>query len=165
MMHADPDAEAKLLGFLEPVCQLPLSVDDARQRFGWRFRPDPDLWPNQFAVLLCQGRPLVVNGPEAKLVAREFSHARSLTVSIDAHWPDSRLALTLVLAEFALSEADLPWIAPDLGKREWAVQRQDDNGNEFLVAYGRTEADVEAIAGRFRSLGHKQWYGVRRVDR
>lgn len=42
----------------------------------------------------------------------------------------------------------------------WAVSRQDDNGNRFLVTTTDTRAEAEAIAAEFEARGHKQLYEV-----
>jgi len=36
--------------------------------------------------------------------------------------------------------------------------RQDDNGNEYVVAECATEAEARALAARLEARGHKQLY-------
>ena len=43
---------------------------------------------------------------------------------------------------------------------KWAVWRQDDNGNRFLVSRHATEAEAAAVAREFERRGHKQIYSV-----
>lgn len=44
----------------------------------------------------------------------------------------------------------------------WAVWRQDDNGNRFLIQGQLSRADAEAEVTRFTALGHKQLYWAER---
>jgi len=45
-------------------------------------------------------------------------------------------------------------------KPEWLVVRQDDNGNEVVMAEVATEAEARSIAATFEARGHKQLYTV-----
>jgi hypothetical protein len=45
---------------------------------------------------------------------------------------------------------------PSEGK--WAVQRQDDNGNRFVVQAGLSRAEAERLVAVLESRGHKQVY-------
>ena len=45
-------------------------------------------------------------------------------------------------------------------KPEWLVVRQDDNGNEVVMAEVATEAEAHTIAATFEARGHKQLYTV-----
>lgn len=49
-----------------------------------------------------------------------------------------------------------------MGDGRWALWRQDDNGNRFLVARFAAEAAAAAEQARFEALGHKQTYWVER---
>lgn len=40
----------------------------------------------------------------------------------------------------------------------WAVYRQDDNGNKYLVEKGLTRDAAEKLAAELESHGHKQLY-------
>jgi len=40
----------------------------------------------------------------------------------------------------------------------WAVFRQDENGNRFIVATGLTREEAERLVAQYESLGHKQLY-------
>lgn len=42
----------------------------------------------------------------------------------------------------------------------WAVHRQDDNGNRFLVATGLSRVEAERLSAELESRGHKQVYWV-----
>jgi hypothetical protein len=42
----------------------------------------------------------------------------------------------------------------------WAVLRQDDNGNRFVVAAGLSREEAERLVARYESLEHKQMYWV-----
>ena len=43
---------------------------------------------------------------------------------------------------------------------EWLVVRQDDNGNEVVMAEFATEEEARATAATFEARGHKQLYTV-----
>ena len=47
---------------------------------------------------------------------------------------------------------------------KWAVWRQDDNGNRFLVSHHATEAEAAAVARELERRGHKQIYSVEPVE-
>jgi hypothetical protein len=42
----------------------------------------------------------------------------------------------------------------------WAVHRQDDNGNIFVVATGLGREEAERLVAVYESRGHKQLYWV-----
>ncbi len=42
----------------------------------------------------------------------------------------------------------------------WRVIRQDDNGNEYVIAETATRAEAEEIAATFEARAHKQIYTV-----
>lgn len=42
----------------------------------------------------------------------------------------------------------------------WAVYRQDDNGNVFVVRRGLSKEDAQRLAAELESHGHKQLYWV-----
>jgi hypothetical protein len=42
----------------------------------------------------------------------------------------------------------------------WAVGRQDDNGNRFVVQRGLSRPEAERLAAEFEARGHKQLYWV-----
>ena len=43
-------------------------------------------------------------------------------------------------------------------EKSWAVHRQDDNGNHFLVQTGLTREEAERLVAVFEARGHKQVY-------
>jgi 2'-5' RNA ligase len=46
---------------------------------------------------------------------------------------------------------------------DWAVHRQDDNGNRFVVSTGLRREEAERIAAEFEARDHKQLYWVERA--
>ncbi|MFY4730280.1 hypothetical protein [Nitrospira sp. BLG_2] len=44
--------------------------------------------------------------------------------------------------------------------RKWAVHRQDDNGNRFVVESGLSREDAERVIARYEERGHKQLYWI-----
>ena len=40
----------------------------------------------------------------------------------------------------------------------WAVHRQDDNGNRFVVQAGLTRDEADRLVAAFEARGHKQTY-------
>lgn len=48
--------------------------------------------------------------------------------------------------------------SPPARERTWAVYRQDDNGNRFLVSCGLVRAEAERLVVEFEARGHKQVY-------
>ena len=51
---------------------------------------------------------------------------------------------------------------PDRPVDTWAVHRQDDNGNRFIVEKGLSLETAEALVLEFESHGHKQTYWIER---
>lgn len=49
-------------------------------------------------------------------------------------------------------------------KGAWALWRQDDNGNRFLIARFDSAEAAEAEQRRYEALGHKQTYWVDAPD-
>jgi hypothetical protein len=45
-----------------------------------------------------------------------------------------------------------------LGEGTWAVHRQDDNGNRFVVQKGLSREQAERLVAEFEARGHKQVY-------
>ena len=43
-------------------------------------------------------------------------------------------------------------------EQTWAVHRQDDNGNCFVVETGLSREEAERRAAEFQARGHKQLY-------
>ncbi len=50
-----------------------------------------------------------------------------------------------------------------MSKQRWRVNRQDDNGNVYMVAETASEADACSIAQLFDARAHKQMYWVEPV--
>ncbi|MDF1663416.1 MAG: hypothetical protein P1V97_16720 [Planctomycetota bacterium] len=48
----------------------------------------------------------------------------------------------------------------DNDQKAWAVWRQDDHGQRFLVAEKLTKEQAETLAIEFEKRGHKQYYWV-----
>jgi hypothetical protein len=46
----------------------------------------------------------------------------------------------------------------------WAVHRQDDNGNRFLVRAGLDREEALRLASELEARGHKQLYWVEAVS-
>jgi hypothetical protein len=42
--------------------------------------------------------------------------------------------------------------------RTWAVWRQDDNGNRFVISAGHARVEAEQLCASFEARGHKQLY-------
>ena len=40
----------------------------------------------------------------------------------------------------------------------WAIHRQDDNGNRFVVATGLSRSEAERLVAIYEAHGHKQLY-------
>jgi catechol 2,3-dioxygenase-like lactoylglutathione lyase family enzyme len=49
---------------------------------------------------------------------------------------------------------------PSSADATWAVWRQDDNGNRFLISAGHTREEAERLCNEFEARGHKQLYWV-----
>jgi hypothetical protein len=47
---------------------------------------------------------------------------------------------------------------PDVPRESWAVHRQDDNGNRFLVERHLTHEAAERLVEELTARGHKQFY-------
>jgi len=49
-----------------------------------------------------------------------------------------------------------------VGRREWTVWRQDDNGQRYAIDSFTSRCEADAVAATFTSRGHKQLYWVER---
>ena len=60
---------------------------------------------------------------------------------------------------------DFGWwaVVQDMEFPSWAVWRQDDSGNEFLVEANLPQSQAEALVAEFEAKGHKQCYTCRDV--
>lgn len=52
--------------------------------------------------------------------------------------------------------------AQDANAGTWRVLRLDDNGNEFVVATGLSQADAQRLVEDYEGRGHKQTYWMQR---
>lgn len=50
----------------------------------------------------------------------------------------------------------------EVDRPQWTVWRQDDNGNQFVVAHHVDRGQAETQATEMESRGHKQTYWVAR---
>jgi len=48
----------------------------------------------------------------------------------------------------------------ECGATTWAVHRQDDNGNRFVVETGLSRQEAERLVAMYEERGHKQLYWV-----
>lgn len=46
------------------------------------------------------------------------------------------------------------------GHHPWALWRQDDNGNRFLVSLKETREEVQKLQEMYEKRGHKQYYFI-----
>ncbi|GHC69101.1 hypothetical protein [Roseibacillus persicicus] len=55
---------------------------------------------------------------------------------------------------------ELGWwaLVTEIDFPSWAVWRQDDSGNEYLMASNITEIDAKKLVAEFEEKGHKQTY-------
>jgi len=53
----------------------------------------------------------------------------------------------------------------EASQASWAVWRQDDNGNRFLISSGHTRADAERLSAEFEQRGHEQMYWISPDDK
>lgn len=66
---------------------------------------------------------------------------------------------------------DSDWTMEQTGKgtdgsvRNWTVYRQDDHGNQFVVATQLSRDDAEQLVANYEARGHKQHYWAEGVGR
>jgi hypothetical protein len=48
-----------------------------------------------------------------------------------------------------------------MGGNAWELWRQDEHGNEFLVATFASEDEARRALGEYTARGHKQTYAIR----
>jgi hypothetical protein len=49
-------------------------------------------------------------------------------------------------------------------EQTWAVHRQDDNGNRFVVRTGLTQEEAERLVKEYTARAHKQLYWAEPED-
>jgi hypothetical protein len=47
---------------------------------------------------------------------------------------------------------------PERPRQTWAVFRQDDNGNRFVVDTGLSREEADQLVAEYESMGHKQLF-------
>ena len=77
---------------------------------------------------------------------------------------DPAILLDAGLQVLGLSSKDLSWIHPDAELVPWAVWRQDDHGNRFLVTVARCRSDAARLADAYEAKGHKQLYWIEQAQ-
>jgi hypothetical protein len=146
-------------GAEHPLCQLPITVAQASERFALRF----DRWEQQpglssYCVIAVNGEIFLLSGVDSAA-----SPARFVGVAARGDVRDLSHAVDAVCAAFGVERSELLWSAQDLSARPWALYRMDDNGNRFLIAYFRERELAQALAQRYTSAGQKQIYYVEPV--
>jgi hypothetical protein len=63
-----------------------------------------------------------------------------------------------------IEDRDADTCPADGRAKGWAVWRQDDNGNQYLVSRHGTQAEAQAVAAEMTARGHKQVYWVAASD-
>jgi len=165
-----PDAEKAVLeqltfdewvanGAEQPLCQLPITVVEAAERFQLRFEKleqQPGL--SSYCVVAIGGEVFLLSG-----VNSANSPARFIGVAARGDVRDLSAAIDSVCAAFDLERDVLPWSAQDLSARPWALYRMDDGGRRSLVAYFRDRELAQALAQRYTSAGQRQIFYVEPV--
>lgn len=159
MLRQLPPSEWVANGTEVPLCRLPLSVAQCERQFGLTFT----------ASQAGQGE-----GPGPQHAVVELAgHVCLLQETRDERWPhplldvlargDTREPAPLIdalCATFGLARAALPWVSPDLGPRQWALWRLDDNNNRSVMWYFNDLALAQRLANHYTARGHKQLYYV-----
>jgi len=146
-------------GAEQPLCQLPLTLDETAARFNLTFEKreqQPGL--SSYCVVSINGDVFLLSGVDSA-----NSPARFVGVAARGDVKDLSAAIDAVCAAFGVDRDGLRWSAPDLSPRTWALYRLDDNGQRLLVSYFRERELAQALAQRYTGAGNKQIYYVEPV--
>ena len=148
-----PDSEWYANGSEVLLCLLPLSLVEVERKLGWT-AAGTALPPAVHRVLQLEGAVLrLQEQPSAGLV--------QVWVRGDVQTPGH--CLPPLCAALGLQQAQLPWVAEELGPKPWLLLRLDDNGNRVPMWYFREREVAEQVARDYAGRGHKQTYEVERV--
>lgn len=144
----------------EPLCTLPLSVNDLATQTGLRL-----------ARFDGAGRVPCYCGfarsGEFKYFFQGFRDrdCRQPPVSVDMEGSnvDPHQALRTLLQQLQLAPAALPWRRADLDLPRWQLYRRDNFGQEFPIARYFTEAAATWVGVQLGQVVRQREYGVRRL--
>jgi len=146
-------------GAEHPLCQLPLTVVEATDRFQLQFEKleqQPGL--TSYCVAAIGGEVFLLSG-----VNSASSPARFVGVAARGDVKDLSRAIDAVCTAFGLERGELRWSAQDLSPRPWALYCLDEKGARLLVSYFRDRELAQALAQRYTSSGQRQIYYVEPV--
>ena len=106
---------------------------------------------------------ILTDGFNRSLNVLEEAGAIDTTVLRSDYTPGSEyyLLVTAALETTAKSARSSILKILEEGANTWSVWRQDDNGNEFMVASALAEQEARMIVEEFESRGHKQIYWLK----
>lgn len=98
--------------------------------------------------------PISAKGPDGQMLQAEL---------LDAGKDSTELEMLRTIASrlgVRWGHDDVGWwaVVRDSGFPTWAVWRQDDSGNRYLIEANLTEEHAKALVADFESKGHKQTY-------
>jgi hypothetical protein len=139
-------------GAEHPLCQLPISVIEAAERYQLQFEKlegQPGL--SCYCVVAVGGEVFLLSGVDSAT-----SPARFVGVAARGDVRDLSAAIDALCGVFGLEREELRWSAQDLSARPWALYCRDDKGGRFLVSYFRDRELAQALAQRYTSAGAGQ---------
>lgn len=145
----------------EPIAVLPLSPDDLLKSSGIEFVEFDD-----DGMGLCQRAGIKIDDTIFALFTHpeRFEGKACLTVETRSFEKDSEKALSLLLEVLNIQRDELLWEREDLGPTKWALNRIDDNGNEFEMYRFQNEHSANWMRMKYEKRGHKQTYFVKKID-
>lgn len=85
----------------------------------------------------------------------------SVTAFVGANEENPAASLRTLSNALNISETAFPWVTEFIGRPEWSLFRQGDDGNEVLVTHYQREELANFMMKRFEDKGHKQVYIVK----
>ncbi len=141
----------------EPLCSLPLSVNEFRQRTGIELEEFEEANKGVCYCAFVQLGQLkyFIQG----FVSRE-SKQPPIAVDMEGNNADPAASLFSLLEYFDLDAADLPWCRRDLTPPQWVLVRETDNGSRLEISRYYNEKAALWVMTQFDSQTQKQGYSV-----
>jgi len=141
-----PEAEWCANGSEAPLCLLPMSLAQVVRALG--------------LAAAAPGAPLVLQLEGQVLRLQEQASSGLVQVWVRGDEQSPGRCLPLLCAALGLHEAQLPWVADELGPKPWLLLRLDDNGNRVPMWYFRERDVAERVVRDYAARGHRQTYEV-----
>jgi len=142
------------------LCDTGISVEDFERQYGVEFEK---LWEEGWGlchyacVQIGKSLFIVFGMPESDC------DDPGVVFRAPGNAPSVKKCLESVSTALAIDIADMNWIQQHFDCPRWSLVRQGDDGNEVEITRFHKKGVAIRNMKRLESLGHKQYYNVRKV--